>query len=124
MRLCTGSTFGGVAALVLLWGATLPGCSLFSSSPPPVPDSTLTRVLVGMHLSTARAQFDTAAVPRRLADSVLARHGMDSSDLDAALRYYSKRPQAFETLYDGVIDTLRATRQRQSTPADTTQTGR
>lgn len=113
------------AATVLVLGVVfLSGCSVFSSERPPLPDSTFTRVLVESHLMTARSRLDTA-FPTSLPDSILQRHDVQRDDLDATLRYYSERPAAFSSLYDGVIDTMNAIQQersrRLSTDSDSAQ---
>lgn len=113
----------GLALCVL----SLSGCSVFSSERPPVPDSTFTRVLVDTHLMTARSRLNTA-FPPSLPDSVLQRYDVHREDLDATLRYYSERPGAFSSLYNGVIDTLNAIQQdrsrRRSPSSDSAQSER
>lgn len=91
----------------------LSGCSSFSSTEPPVPDSTLTRVLVELHLTSTRESLDVPSRPG-LRDSVLARYDLDEEDVEASLQYYSRRPQAFESLYEAVVDSLRSTQYSQS----------
>lgn len=101
------------AVALLLSGMLLTGCSVVSSDRPPLPDSTFTRVLVETHLMTARSRL-TRAFPQALPDSVLQRYGVRQADVDATLRYYSERPAAFSSLYNGVIDTLNAIQQTRS----------
>ncbi len=102
-----------VAAGLALSALSLAGCSAVSPERPPLPDSTFTRVLVETHLMTARSRLDTA-FPTSLPDSILQRHDVQREDLDATLRYYSERPSAFSSLYNGVIDTLNAIQQDRS----------
>lgn len=99
---------GGLLALLLL-----SGCSSFSSNEPPVPDTTLTRVLVELHLTSTRESLDIPSRPG-LRDSVLTRYDLEEEDLEASLQYYSRRPEAFESLYEAVVDSLRSTRYNQS----------
>lgn len=89
----------------------LSGCSTPFSDPPPIPDSTFTRVLVDLHLTTARKKH-SSDVPTGIRDSVFAYYGIEREDFDDALDYYSKHPRRFETLYDAVIDTLNALQNR------------
>lgn len=96
--------------LVVLWGFfVLTGCSSFSTEKPPVPDSTFRRVLMEMQLVKARASLEPP-LPPGIRDSIFTRYGLQPEDYEATLAYYSRRPQAFETLYQSVIDSLRATR--------------
>lgn len=92
---------------LLLGGLLLVGCSSFSSDPPPVPDSTLTRVLVEMHLMDARKDMHPP-LPVGARDSILARHDLPPKKFEAALEHYTQRPDAFTSLYQSVIDSLRA----------------
>ncbi len=87
----------------------LPGCSRFSDDTPPVPDSTFTRVLMEMHLMEARSTLEPP-LPPGLRDSILARYDLQPEEYEATLEHYSRNPQAFETLYQKVIDSLRSTR--------------
>ncbi|MFB6248860.1 MAG: DUF4296 domain-containing protein [Salinibacter sp.] len=98
-----------LCALVALPG--LSGCSSFSSSSPPLPDSTFSRLLMEMHLLSARASRE-GPLPAGIQDSILRRYGVQPETFDATLRYYSRRPAQFDALYDGVIDTLNAFEQR------------
>jgi len=103
----------------------LAGCSGFSSGEEPLPDSTFTRVLTELHLAKSRYTAD-APYPRGLRDSIFARYDVRSAEFDATLHYYSRRPEALESLYQSVIDTLQA-RQAPSRPTglpDSIDTGR
>lgn len=93
---------GAVVGLLLL-----SGCSGFSSREKPLPDSTFTHVLTELHLAKVRQTLD-APTPPGLRDSIFARHEVTPSAFDATLRYYSRRPEAFESVYRTVIDTLQA----------------
>ena len=107
----TGAGVAGV--VVILWVLSLPACNPLGPQRPPLPDSTFRQVLVDLHLTTARSRLETA-FPQDLPDSVLTRHGVHLEDVEASLRYYSERPGAFASLYNGVIDTLRAIREQHS----------
>lgn len=87
----------------------LVGCSSFSKEAPPVPDSTFSRVLMEMHLREARATREPP-LPPGIRDSILARYDLQPDEYEATLEHYSRHPQAFEDLYQKVIDSLRATR--------------
>ncbi len=103
-----------LAPLVLCALVALPllsGCSSFSSSSPPLPDSTFSRLMTEMHLLSARASREPG-LPAGIQDSVLQRYDVDPKAFDAALRYYSRRPARLDALYDGVVDTLNALEQR------------
>lgn len=114
----TGTVFADrlgrvLAPLVLCALVALPplsGCSSFSSSPP-LPDSTFSRLLMEMHLVSARASRETA-LPAGIQDSILRRYRVDPEAFDATLRYYSRRPARLDALYDGVVDSLNALEQR------------
>lgn len=103
----------------LLGTLFLSGCSSFSSEGPALPDSTFTRVLVETHLMTARSRLETA-FPPALPDSILQRYDVDRNEVDATLRHYSEHPGEFASLYNSVIDTLNAIRQRRSRSASPT----
>ncbi len=83
----------------------LGACSFFSTDEALLSDSTMTKVLVEIHLVNAR-QDHVGAAPPGLKDSVFARHGVERSDFEATLRHYSRNPQAFNALYNTVLDTL------------------
>lgn len=99
-----------VATLFLCVVLGLPAvtaCSPFSSPEPPVADSTFSRVLVEFHLLTGRSEIGESA-PSGIRDSILARYNVPKSDFKATIDYYSRHPKQFSTLYDSVVDTLRA----------------
>lgn len=105
---------------VMLSLGLLSGCSGFSSSEKPLPDSTFTTMLTEIHLTKARTIIEDS-VPVNLRDSVFARHGVDSTAFYATLDYYSRRPKAFEAVYSSVIDTLQSVqypRDKRPTPQD------
>ncbi len=112
---------------VLIGAAALSGCSGLFSDEPPLPDSTFTRVLVDLHLTTARGKR-FSKTPTGIRDSLFLHHGIQREDFDATLQYYSTHPQKFESLYDAVIDTLNALQNRypsestSSTPAEDERT--
>lgn len=96
------------AFLTTVLGLTLlSGCSSFSSDEKPLPDSTFARMLTELHLAKARISVEKP-VPDGFRDSLFARHEVDSTAFNATLDYYSQRPDAFQRLYSGVIDTLQS----------------
>lgn len=101
----------------------LTGCSGFSSSEEPLPDSTFTHVLTELHLAKGRYTVD-APYPKGLRDSIFARYDVRSSEFDATLEYYSRHPEAFGILYQSVIDTLQSMQSaaRSTGPPDTANT--
>jgi hypothetical protein len=106
-----GRLLGPLLLCALVALAPLPACSSFSSSSPPVPDSTFSRLLVEMHLLSARASRD-GQLPAGVQDSILRRYEVRPEAFDATLRYYSRRPSQLDALYDGVVDSLNALEQR------------
>lgn len=94
-------------------------CSPFPGDEPPLPDSTVTRVLVDLHLTKARGNRLTS-LPPGIEDSVFAHHGVRREEVDATLRYYARHPEDLETLYNGVIDTLSALQSRLRSRRDST----
>lgn len=109
---------GSLLLGVLVFGV-LVGCSQFSSDPKPLPDSTFTRLLTELHLAGARERAD-APYPRGLRDSIFARYGVRRTAFEATLKYYSHRPEAFEALYQPVLDTLMALQHAQRSPSTPT----
>lgn len=103
--------------LVVLFGslAVLSACSSFPTGDPTVPDSTFSTVLVELHILSARHRRGKAP-PRGLRDSVFQHYGVDSTAFRTTLRYYSRHPKELESIYDGVIDTLRALETRIKRP--------
>jgi hypothetical protein len=103
-------------ALLVLVGLSVAGlggmgCSTISEEKPPLPDSTFTRVLVDLHMTRARGKRFTRRPPGAT-DSVFAHHGVHAEAFDATLRYYTRRPDAFSSLYEAVVDSLNALRSR------------
>lgn len=94
-------------SILLLLSVGLAGCSSVSSGDPPVADSTFSAVLVDLHLIAARAQHRETLRPG-LRDSVFTHHGVRRNEFEATLEYYTNRPDSFEALYNGVLDTLNA----------------
>lgn len=94
-------------SVLLLGPLLLAGCSTFPSGGAPLADSTFSKVLVDLHLVTARTNHHGTRSPG-LRDSVFAQHDVRRSEFEATLQYYSERPDAFESLYKGVLDTLNA----------------
>ncbi len=96
-------------AAVLL-ATTLPACSSFSTPEPPVADSTLVEVLIDLQLASARSDLYHDLSPG-MRDSVLTRHGLTEADFEAAMRYYSERPEAFVEIYTTVLNRINEERQ-------------
>lgn len=94
---------------IILGLGVLAGCSGFSSDDQPLPDSTFTRVLTELHLATARKTAEVP-YPSSLRDSIFARYDVQPTEFDATMEFYSRHPEAFESLYQSVIDTLRTLR--------------
>lgn len=102
---------------LVMGGSVLLGACSLTEEEPPLPDSTFSRVLVDFHLLSARKRRPEP-LPAGLNDSLLAHHGVKRSDFEATLQYYTRRPDAFASLYDSVIDTLKALKsRRRSSPA-------
>lgn len=93
-------------------------CSWISEKEPPLPDSTFHRMLVEIHLLTARTQQGPPP-PRGVHDSLFARYDVSRDEFETTLQYYSDRPREFEELYGTVIDSLNAleNRDRSSLPS-------
>jgi hypothetical protein len=91
----------------MLAAGLLLGCSVISGEQPPVEKETFSRVLVELHAWTARQQLSDSLY-RTGRDSIFAHYDVREADFQRTLDYYSRRPQEFETLYNGVIDTLSA----------------
>lgn len=92
---------------VVLGLTLLAGCSGFSSEEKPLPDSTFSQVLTELHLAKVRQSREISSPPD-LRDSIFAHYDVDSSAFEATLRYYSRHPKAFQSLYQSIIDTLQA----------------
>ncbi len=114
---------GSVILLVFLLGspAVFSACSTFSSGDPAVPDSTLSKVLVELHILSARHRRGLEPPPG-LRDSVFQQYGVDSTDVHRTLQYYSQHPKKLEALYDGVIDSLRALETKVKRPRNSSST--
>jgi hypothetical protein len=67
----------------------------------------MTKVLVELHLVNARRSH-AGTIPPGLKDSVFARYGIERSEFESTLRHYSRNPDAFDALYNTVLDTLNA----------------
>lgn len=104
-----------IFGLLVLLGSLF-GCSSFSGGDPPLPDSTFTRLVNELQVLSARA--DRTSLPPGLQDSIFTRYGVEREDFNTTLRYYSRRPSEFESLFNGAIDSLNAIdkRQRRGTP--------
>lgn len=102
---------------LLVGGSLLLGACSWTEENPPLADSTFSRVLVDFHLLSARKR-QPAPLPAGLNDSLLAHHDVRRRDFEATLHYYTRRPDEFASLYNGIIDTLKALNnpRRSSTP--------
>lgn len=72
-------------------------------------DSTAVSVLVDLHLAGARERLD-AEPPPDLRDSVLARHGLDSTSFRQGMAWYEAHPEQYVAIYGAVVDQLNAER--------------
>ena len=108
---CASLTTAFLTAALSL--ALLSGCSSFSSDEKPLRDSTFVQMLTELHLAKARIAVQKP-VPAGFRDSLFARHGVDTTAFNATLDYYSQRPDAFQHLYSGVIDTLQSLQRPQA----------
>ncbi|PSQ80611.1 MAG: hypothetical protein BRD46_03870 [Bacteroidetes bacterium QS_8_68_15] len=113
-------------APALLLTFAVAACGSPFSDAPSVADSTLVSALAELHLADARSQRRRADATDRRAppladslrtplspavrDSILARYGMTSDQLRAALTYYVRHPEQYTALYGRVVDTLSAER--------------
>jgi hypothetical protein len=98
--------FGSLLLTACLCTALLTGgCSGFTEPPPPMADSTLAVVLVDLHLAKARAEHEGTRIAR---DSVLRHHGVRPPVFEETLDYYVRHPNAYATIYERVIDSLRS----------------
>lgn len=103
-------TFRPLLALCLLASTLLlSACSGFETDRPPLSDSTMVHLLTEMHLAAERHTV-AASIPPGLRDSVFAQFSVTSAQYETTLRYYSRHPDAFETLYNTVVDSLNAAR--------------
>lgn len=100
--------------IVLASAVLLSGCGMVSSGKPPVADSTMTPLLIELHLHRARAGFQSDGVPRSTVDaardSILQRYRITQPELDRTLDYYTRHPDEYEEVYSSVIDSLNALR--------------
>lgn len=110
MRSVPSALFCGVIFLGLISLGTS-ACSWISEKEPPLPDSTFSRMLVEMHLLTARTEQGPPPPPG-IHDSLFARHDVSRDEFEATLQYYTRRPRAFEELYGAVVDSLSAVENR------------
>ena len=75
---------------------------------PPVPDSTFVEVMTELYLAdTRRELFDT---PDSLRDAILTHYGIDTTQYDAAQRFYADHPDQYLDLYNALLDRLNAER--------------
>lgn len=89
----------------------LPACSSFLSEEPAIADSTMIDVLVAFELAHARQTLLTDLTPSDR-DAIFAAHGLDRAAYEKAMRFYAEHPEAYVALYDAVLDTLNARRNR------------
>lgn len=97
---------------LLLLGALAGGCRTGTSGKA-VPDSTMVKLLVELHLAHGRVEVTDRPLefPR---DSILRVYGVDSSAYANAIAYYAEHPEEYSSVYGRVLDRLSAERM----PAD------
>lgn len=95
----------GFAYLLLAAWLGWTGCSSFTSSNPPVADSTMIAVLAEMHLAQARQKTigDLTVATR---DSILHHHDLDREQFEDALAFYAAHPEAYVEIYRQALDRL------------------
>lgn len=109
-RLTVFASFRSVWPCSLLAGLfLLSACSSFETDRPPLPDSTMASVLTEMHLAAERYDI-TKSVPPGIRDSIFVHFSVTEDEYETTLQYYSRHPEAFETLYNTVVDSLNAAR--------------
>jgi len=99
--------------IVLITSMSMSGCGLDDEPPLPVADTTMVSVLLDLHLLRARSSYrDRVSLDSfdRQRKAILARHGMNDAQLDAAVKAYIQQPDAYEEVYGTVIDSLNAIR--------------
>ncbi len=69
-------------------------------------------VFIELHLAAARQSLDYAALPAER-DSILARHGLDSTRFQNILDTYATQPEAYSALYATVLDRMTEERHKQ-----------
>lgn len=84
------------------------GCA-GSADDSPVPDSTMVRVLLELHLAVARAEV-TGEIPPNIRDSILVAYGIDSTSYAKSILYYADHPDKYEAVYTRVLDRLNSAR--------------
>ncbi|MEM1128594.1 MAG: DUF4296 domain-containing protein [Bacteroidota bacterium] len=107
-----------LTGLLLATPLFLGGCSAFTADSPPLPDSTMVRLLIELHLADGRAQVEQD-LTLALRDSIFLYYGVDRLDYEATLDYYADQPEAYVTLYEQVLDSLNAQRGSFNRPAPT-----
>lgn len=101
-----------IAALLLSLGlsSSLMACSSFTPEEPPVADSTFIQVFTELHLAAARVQAYEDTSLTALHDSIFAHYGVSRTRFEQALKYYSKHPSAYVSIYNTMQDSLDAER--------------
>src|SRR5690606_7956146 len=86
----------------------------------PIPDSTMTELLIELHLANGRIEVTDQPLPFPR-DSILQAYGVDSSTYVDALAYYVQHPERYSRIYGDVIDRLSVERipPGPETPLDT-----
>lgn len=102
--------------ILLLLCTGLAACSSLTSAPPPVADSTMVQVLAELHLLRARLRTPGLPPTDTSRSTVLSKYQLSTEQFDEALAYYTEHPEAFEVVYDQVLDQLS---QERSQPATT-----
>lgn len=110
---------------VLVWwlalGCTgLMACSTITSEEPPISDSTMTELMVELHLADARVELQLD-VPDTLRSAILYKYGLDEQGFRQIIAYYADHPEAYASLATTVLDRISAERYEQfDTPLDST----
>ena len=90
--------------LVFLLILVATGCSVVFPDRPPVPDDVFTSALIDLHIAAARSERGLG-LPLPV-DSILARHGMDTTVYRAAAAYYAEHPDRLVAIYTAALDSM------------------
>lgn len=72
----------------------------------------MVEVFIEIHLAAARQSLDYTALPAER-DSILARHGLDSTRFQNILDTYAAHPETYSALYAAVLDRMTEERYKQ-----------
>ncbi len=84
-------------------------CSVPQGPGPLTSDSLAVALFVDLHLAHARQELELYTPGR---DTILARHGLDSTSFAALMDYYARHPEAYVDLYAQVVDRLESQQMR------------